>query len=137
MKYGSLILEKKEYVVLKRLLNLSINYKEDTRKYSVKRLETELQNAVISDEELVPQDVIRFNSVITVATDDGWENTFELVTPNDKNYQNNKVSVLTPMGSAVMGYAQGDVIDWEFPGGIKKLRIVNVKQNKSNKHYQL
>ncbi|MFC5195856.1 MULTISPECIES: GreA/GreB family elongation factor [Bizionia] len=137
MKYGSLILEKKEYVVLKRLLNLSINYKEDTRKYSVKRLEAELQNAVISDEELVPQDVIRFNSVVTVATDDGWENTFELVTPNDKNYQNNKVSVLTPMGSAVMGYAQGDVIDWEFPGGIKKLRIVNVKQNKSNKHYQL
>lgn len=137
MKYGSLILEKKEYVVLKRLLNLSINYKEDTRKYSVKRLEAELQNAVISDEELVPQDVIRFNSVVTVATDDGWENTFELVMPNDKNYQNNKVSVLTPMGSAVMGYAQGDVIDWEFPGGIKKLRIINVKQNKSNKHYQL
>lgn len=137
MKYGSLILEKKEYVVLKRLLNLSKNYKEDTRKYSVKRLESELQNAVINDEELVPQDIIRFNSVITVATDDGWENTFELVTPNEKDYQSNKVSVLTPMGSAVMGYAQDDVIDWEFPGGIKKLRIVNVKQNKSNKHYQL
>ncbi len=137
MKYGSLILEKKEYVVLKRLLNLSKDYKEDTRKYSVKRLESELQNAVINDDELVPQDVIRFNSVITVATEDGWENTFELVTPNEKDYQNNKVSVLTPMGSAVMGYAQNDVIDWEFPGGIKKLRIVNVKQNKSNKHFQL
>lgn len=137
MKYGSLILEKKEYVVLKRLLNLTINYKEDTRKYSVKRLEAELQNAIIHDEELVPLDVIRFNSEITVTTDDGWENTFELVTPNEKDYQSNKVSVLTPMGSAVMGYAQNDVIDWEFPGGIKKLRIVNVKQNKSNKHYQL
>lgn len=137
MKYGSLILEKKEYVILKRLLNLSKDYKEDTRKYSVKRLENELQNAVINDDELVPQDVIRFNSVITVATDDGWENTFELVTPNEKDYQSNKVSVLTPMGSAVMGYAQDDVIDWEFPGGIKKLRIVNVKQHKSNKHYQL
>lgn len=137
MKYGSLILEKKEYIILKRLLNLSANYKEDTRKYSIKRLEAELQNAVINDDELVPLDVVRFNSEITVATDDGWKNTFELVTPNEKNYQNNKVSVLTPMGSAVMGYAQDDIIDWEFPGGIKKLRIVNVKQNKSNKHYQL
>ncbi|TYB79808.1 GreA/GreB family elongation factor [Bizionia myxarmorum] len=137
MKYGNLILEKKEYVVLKSLLNLSKNYKEDTRKYSVKRLETELENAIIHDEELVPQDVIRFNSIITVATDDGWENTFELVTPNEKNPQGNKVSVLTPMGSAVFGYAQGDVIDWEFPGGIKKLRIINVTQNKSNKQYQV
>lgn len=137
MKYGNLILEKKEYVVLKSLLNLSKNYKEDTRKYSVKRLETELENAIIHDEELVPQDVIRFNSVVTVATDDGWENTFELVTPNEKNAQGNKVSVLTPMGSAVFGYAQGDIIDWEFPGGIKKLRIINVTQNKSNKQYQV
>ncbi|EGV42328.1 transcription elongation factor GreAB [Bizionia argentinensis JUB59] len=137
MKYGSLIFEKKEYVALKSLLNLSKNLKEDTRKYSVKRLEAELQKALIDDEELVPHDVIRFNSVITVATDDGWENTFELVMPNDKNHQNNKVSVLTPMGSAVMGYAQNDVIDWEFPGGIKKLRIISVVQNKSNKQYQL
>ena len=137
MKYGSLILEKKEYVILKGLLNLSKNYKEDTRTYSVKRLDSELQNAIINDEELMPQDVIRFNSIITVATDDGWENTFELVTPNEKNPQTNKVSVLTPMGAAVMGYAEGDVMDWEFPGGIKKLRIVTVKQNKSNKQYQV
>ncbi|MFD2552276.1 GreA/GreB family elongation factor [Bizionia sediminis] len=137
MKYGSLILEKKEYVILKGLLNLSKNYKEDTRTYSVKRLDAELQNAVIKDAELMPDDVIRFNSIITVATEDGWENTFELVTPNEKNPQNNKVSVLTPMGAAVMGYAENDVMDWEFPGGVKKLRIVKVIQNKSNKQYQV
>ncbi|MGY0392244.1 GreA/GreB family elongation factor [Bizionia sp. KMM 8389] len=137
MKYGHLILEKKEYVILKSLLNLSKNYKQDTRKYSVKRLETEMKLATIYDEELMPIDVIRFNSVVTVATDDGWENTFELVSPSDKDSLNNKVSILTPMGSAVIGYAQGDVLEWEFPAGVKKLRIVNVTQNKFNKQHQL
>ncbi|TYA56311.1 GreA/GreB family elongation factor [Formosa maritima] len=137
MKYGSIILEKKEYVTLKRLINLSGNYKDESRKNSVLRLKTELETAIITDEDEIPLDIIRFNSIITIESNDGWSNTFQLVSPADSNYSDKKISVLTPMGSAVIGYAKGDTIDWEFPGGVKSLKVLEVKQNNINNQYQL
>jgi len=131
MKYGSIILEKKEFVTLKRLLNLSGDYKDAARKNSVLRLQNELETAIVSNEEEMPDDIIRINSEVTIVSSDGWENTFQLVSPTESNYSNNKISVLTPMGLAVIGYAQGDVIDWEFPGGIKSLQVKEVKYNKT------
>jgi len=128
MKYGSIVLEKKEFVTIKQLLNLSESYKETVRKQSVLRLHEELKNAIVLDEEELPEDVIRFNSYVVVATKDGWQNEFQLVTPTESNFSNKKVSVLTPMGLAIIGYAKGDVIDWEFPGGVKSLEIKEVKQ---------
>ncbi|MCB0388382.1 MAG: GreA/GreB family elongation factor [Winogradskyella sp.] len=131
MKYGSLILEKKEFVTLKRLLNLSGNYKDASRKNSVLRLQNELESAIVSNEDEMPDDVIRFNSEVTIVSSDGWENSFQLVSPTESNFSHKKLSVLTPMGLAVMGYAKGDVIDWEFPGGAKSLKVTEVKQVKT------
>lgn len=137
MKYGSIVLEKKEYVILKRLINLSGNYKEDTRKKSVLRLQEELETAIILDQDKLPIDIIRFNSIITIESSDGWSNTFQLVSPTESNFSDKKISVLTPMGTAVMGYAEGDTIEWEFPGGVKSLKVIEVKHSTINKQYQL
>ncbi|HLV13665.1 MAG TPA: GreA/GreB family elongation factor [Xanthomarina sp.] len=131
MKYGSLILEKKEFVNLQRLLNLSGNHKDASRKNSVLRLKQELESASVYEDEEMPEDVVRFNSEVTVGSADGWENSFQLVEPSESNYSEKKISVLTAMGLAVMGYAQGDIIDWEFPGGVKSLEIKEVKQRKT------
>ncbi|GGH43892.1 GreA/GreB family elongation factor [Mangrovimonas yunxiaonensis] len=137
MKYGTLMLEKKEFVTLKRLLNLSAEYKEDTRKYSVKRLAEELKNAKVVDESDFPEDVVRFNSLVTVSTEDnGWETTFQLVLPTESHAAMSRVSVLAPMGSAVMGYAKNDTMEWEFPAGVKTLKIKNV-QHKIEEEIQL
>ncbi|RSK40323.1 GreA/GreB family elongation factor [Mangrovimonas spongiae] len=130
MKYGCIVLEKNAYVTIKRLLSLSENYKVDTRKYSIKRLSDELKTAQIVNREELPQDVIRFNSLITVSTkDNSWETTFQLVLPTETNAALKKVSVLAPMGAAVIGYAIGDEIEWEFPAGVKTLIIKDVSQN--------
>jgi regulator of nucleoside diphosphate kinase len=131
MKYGSIILEKKEFVTLKRLLSLSGNYKDASRKNSVLRLQNELETAIVTNDEEMPDDVIRFNSEVTIVSNDGWENSFQLVSPTESNFSNKKLSVLTPMGLAVMGYAQGDTIDWEFPGGVKSLKVKEVKHSKT------
>lgn len=133
MKYGSIVLEKKEYVTLKQLLNLSDSYKESTRKSSILRLKEELKSAIILDEKELPEDIIRFNSNVVVATKDGWQNDFQLVAVAESNFANKKVSILTPMGLAIIGYAQGDIIDWEFPGGVKSLEIKEVKQTEKVK----
>ncbi|WP_066218313.1 GreA/GreB family elongation factor [Formosa haliotis] len=127
MKYGQLILEKKEFVYLKRILNLSGYSKDIETKKSLQKLTQELHDAEIVDHERMPEDVVRFNSHVTVAQDE-WQKTIQVVVPQHKNFKENKISILTPMGSALIGYALGDSIIWEFPNGTKELRIVNVEQ---------
>ncbi|MDE3742597.1 GreA/GreB family elongation factor [Maribacter polysaccharolyticus] len=128
MKYGNLIIEKREYVLLKKLMNLSKYYKDVTLGKSMKKLSGEIESATICDEKDMPNDVIRFNSTITVVSEKGWSKKFTLVTPAESNIEHGKISLLTPMGSAVIGYAEGDTIIWEFPSGEQHLTIGNVEQ---------
>ena len=128
MKYGSLILEKKEYVYLKRLLNLSGYEGDQGTQKCLTNLTEELKTAHIVDEEDMPQDIIRFNSLVTVAFDNGVEKTVQLVIPIDRDLKTNKISILTPMGSALIGYSQDDSIDWDFPNGKHKIKILEVRQ---------
>ncbi|MFN0729913.1 GreA/GreB family elongation factor [Polaribacter gochangensis] len=128
MKYEKLVIEKKEFLVLKQLLNIEEQQKETTVKNHILKLREELKEAIFLDEEEMHTDVVRFNSLVTVSSEDSnWKNTFQLVVPSKSNIAEKKISILMPMGSAVMGYAKGDVIQWEFPGGIKSLEILDVK----------
>ncbi len=128
MKYGNLIIEKREYVLLKKLMNLSKYYKDVTLGKSIKKLSGEIESAKICDEKDMPNDVIRFNSTITVVSEKGWSKKFTLVTPSESDVKEGKISLLTPMGSAVIGYAEGDAIIWEFPSGEQNLMIGKVEQ---------
>ena len=135
MKYGNLVIEKKEFVVLKRLMNLSGYYKDDTLRKSVKKLASELETAIILDANDMHEDVIRLNTMVTIVSDSGWYKKFKLVMPTDSDIKNNKISILTPMGAAVMGYSEGDTVQWEFPVGEQKLTIEKVEQE--NEHINL
>jgi regulator of nucleoside diphosphate kinase len=131
MKYGSIILEKKEYVYLKRILNISGYVGDFDTQKSFMRLSEELKTAHIMDESEMPEDVVRFNSKVTVMSDKGWERTLQVVIPQDKNLKEDKISILTPMGSALIGYSKDDVIVWNFPNGSQKLRITQVDQEET------
>jgi len=137
MKYGSLIIDKKEYVYLKRILNIS-GYAEDFQtKKSLQRLIDELKNAQIVDEIEMPTDVIRFNSRIMVYSESGWEKSIQLVIPQDKDVKQDKVSILTPMGAALFGYSEGDTIEWDFPSGKQVIKIIAVVQDEHQKKVEV
>ncbi|WP_435133608.1 GreA/GreB family elongation factor [Formosa sp. A9] len=137
MKYGNLILEKKEYVEIKRLLNLSGFMEDvDTKKSFFKFIE-ELKTAHILDEEDMPEDIVRLNSVVTVASGKDWEKTIQIVTPVEKDLNANKISILTPMGVALFGYSKDDNVLWDFPTGLKELKILYVTQNKTNSNLNM
>lgn len=137
MKYGSLILEKKEYVYLKRLLNISSYDEDHNTQKCLTNLSQELKSAHIVDEEEMPQDIIRFNSNVTVAFENGIEKTVQLVVPVKRDSKNNKISILTPMGSALMGYSEDDSIAWDFPNGKHKITIMKVSQEEHFKGIDL
>ncbi len=128
MKHENLVIEKREYVILKRVLNLSGYHQDITLKKSVGKLIKKLESAKICDEADMPKDVVRFNSEVTLASEKGWSKKFQLVLPKEGDVKNDKISLLTPMGAAVMGYAEGDSLIWEFPSGEQKLTIEKVVQ---------
>ncbi len=133
MKYGSLIIEKKEYVYLKRILNIS-GYVEDfeTQK-SLQLLINELKNAQIVDETDMPDDVIRFNSKIRISSEKACKKNLELVIPSQQDKKKGKISVLTQLGAALFGHSKGDIMEYNFPSGSQKIKITDVKQEKSEK----
>lgn len=127
MKYGSLILEKKEFQLLESLLR-SIQYAKDkSYKGSMKKLAEELKTANIITEEEFPEDVIRFNSIVEIEVFDGTVKKYQLVKPEESNVALNRISILAPLGSALIGYSTGDEITWHFPGGEKKIKILSVE----------
>ncbi|TYP73680.1 GreA/GreB family elongation factor [Aquimarina intermedia] len=133
MKYGSLIIEKKEYVYLKRILNISEYVEDFQTQKSLIRLGEELKNALIVDEDDIPKDIVRFTSHVTVRSEIGWEKTIQIVIPAEKDAKNDKISVLRPMGAALFGYAEGDSMTWDFLTGKQQLKIVSVIQMEDQK----
>jgi len=131
MKYKNLIIEKREYVYLKRILNISGYTGDFETQKSLKRLLDELKTAQIVDNDELPKDVIRLNSKVSIEAENGWKKTLQIVIPSDRDLKNDKISVLTPMGAALIGYSQNDAITWEFSKGEQKLTIVAVEQDET------
>ncbi|HZW62645.1 MAG TPA: GreA/GreB family elongation factor [Flavobacteriaceae bacterium] len=137
MKYGSLILEKKEYVYIKRLLNVSGYVGDYEVQKSLAKFSDELKTAHILDEEEMPDDVVRLNSTVKVTSDGTWEKTIQIVKPADKDVKSNKISILTPMGAALFGYAENDKVHWDFPKGTQEIQILRVTQKTQDKNFDV
>jgi regulator of nucleoside diphosphate kinase len=87
-------------------------------------LEAELGRAKIVPAEDVPRDVVTMNSkVLLYDLDTREREMFELVYPWHANAENNRVSVLAPIGTALIGARVGDVIRWPVPAGVLRFRI--------------
>lgn len=84
----------------------------------VNELEAELDRANIVEPNEVPDNIITMNSTvdfIVEATNE--EFVLTLVYPKDIDQSGEKISILAPVGSALLGLAQGDTIQWPRPGG--------------------
>ncbi|MBE7641539.1 transcription elongation factor GreAB [Salegentibacter sp. BLCTC] len=128
MKYDVIIIEKVEYELLKRIVSMAHYYKDSTYRASIEKLKNELELAKIVSEKNMPKDVVRFNSKVEIATPFSVNKTYQIVTPDQSNIKENKVSILAPMGLALFGYAEGDEVEWEFPTGKNSIKIIGVEQ---------
>lgn len=91
-------------------------------------LQTELDRANIVKPEEMPPDVVTMNSTVTFRIEPSdKEFSLTLVYPND-NDSSEKISILAPVGSALLGLREGDEISWPKPGGgllhVRLLRVV-------------
>ncbi len=88
----------------------------------------ELSRAVVMPADQVPPDVVRINSRVTYLDESsGLSREVELVFPEGADLKHGKISVLSPVGSALLGLKEGHVIDWPFPHGeLRRLKVVSV-----------
>jgi len=90
-------------------------------------LEDELNRARVVPSKNIPQDVITMNSKVRLRDlDSGQEIVYSLVFPGDANVSENKISILAPIGTALIGYSVGDTIEWKVPGGLKKFKVEEI-----------
>lgn len=128
MKYANIVLDKKEYELITELIH-PIQESANLMNSCISRLKQELKTAkVLDDAEAFPQDVIRLNSIVDVNTPFGIMK-IQLVLPEHSNSEQKRISILTPMGSALIGYAETDKIMWEFPNGVQEVEILKVSHS--------
>lgn len=97
---------------------------EEVPEKLVQDLKQEINRAEIVDSEQIAHDVITMNSRVLLHLDgDDFETT--LVYPQDAN-RNNGISIFSPIGTAILGYREGSIIEWEMPSGVAKIHVKKV-----------
>lgn len=106
---------------------------EDEKRYSKRNLdylhelEAELNRGQVIASKDVPGDVITMNSqVCLVDLDTQEEMTCTLVFPDEADIDQNKISILAPVGTALLGFRVGDTIEWQVPGGLRRLEVKQI-----------
>lgn len=103
-------------------------------------LEMELSRAHVVASEAVPATVVTMNSTVVFEDEQtGERRQVTLVYPRDASSDDGRVSVLAPVGSALIGLSVGQSISWPMPGGrTKRLKVVAVPyQPEAAGHYHL
>jgi len=96
-------------------------------KWELRLLENELNRARIVAPEEVPPDVITINTraeFLDLETGERME--FTVVLPIDANINDGKISVLAPLGTAMLGYRIGDEFVWHVPHGLRRLKVIKL-----------
>lgn len=90
-------------------------------------LQIELNRARIVSQDDVPADVVTMNSVVALRDLDTNElETYSLVYPDSADIANQKLSVLAPIGTAILGYRVNDELRWRVPDGWRRLKVEQV-----------
>lgn len=91
------------------------------------RLGAELERAFVMKAGAVPRGVVMLNSEVQVVDQSsGVRRELTVVFPSESDPSAGRVSVLAPLGCALMGQHEGEIVEWEVPGGLRRLRIEKV-----------
>ncbi|UYN94941.1 MAG: nucleoside diphosphate kinase regulator [Enhydrobacter sp.] len=119
-----IIVSNADYERLTDLANASLQRLPEV----AQELLSEMDRAKIVDDAAVPADVVRMGSTVTFEQDDGQRRTFTLVYPVDESLDEHRLSVMTPVGAALIGLGVGQSISWAARDGRRhQLKVLGVK----------
>ena len=125
--------EKLEFVIDQALL---LNQED---KKCRQKLKEELVRAKVVDSKDIPQDTVTMNSIVSIKDiDTGEEEVYELGYSGHAGDRKNRISIFAPVGMGLLGCREGDEIEWEVPGGVRRIKVVEILyQPEAAGHYDL
>jgi regulator of nucleoside diphosphate kinase len=126
-KETNIYITRPDYERLEKLIEIAREREGDINREYLNRLEEELERAEVVEQKVIPPDVITMRSTVSLRDlDTDEELVYWLAFPTEANTDEGKISVLAPIGTAMLGYRRGDVIEWEVPSGVRRLKVEEV-----------
>ena len=123
---NQLVLRKDDYEILISYLN-NIHRKSAFDHQNAEELKNELKKAKLVNEADFPGDVVRLNSKVKVKVERKNEiMELMIVTPDKADIKEKKISIMAPLGTALIGFRQGQKVKWQVPAGKKTFTIMEV-----------
>lgn len=98
-----------------------------TQESELDSLVAELNRATVVPSRNIGRNVVTMNSTVSLIDAETSEKSkFTLVYPDEADVFQNKISVLSPIGSGMLGFSVGDEFEWQVPAGIRKFTIAKV-----------
>jgi len=111
---------------LRQLIRGMTNPGDHERIY-LRMLAEELLRAEIVDPLKIPRDVVTMNSLVKFRDMDTREICmYSIVYPANADFEHGRISVLAPIGMALLGYRVGDLVEWPVPAGMRRLKVEEV-----------
>ncbi len=120
---SNIIVNKLDYLRIQKRIN-EARQKKTIETSEAEKLLNEINTAVLMEPQEIPDDVVTMNSVVSISfSESGRNQEFKIVYPDEANFKERKVSIFSPIATALLGFRVGDLIEWMLPGGLTKIRI--------------
>lgn len=121
-----IVLTEHDVAELKRLIqSRSTFYRHDLE--HIEALGRELERADLVPAAKLTPDIVTMRSRVRVRDlDTGRGGIYTIVPPTNADVSARRVSVLAPMGTALLGYRVGDAVEWRMPGGRRRLLVEEI-----------
>ena len=128
---------RKELVMLADDYNLLTSYLRGVKsktafdRKNAEDLQAELKKVKLVDKkDDFPLDVVRINSTVKIKAEEKDEiMEFMLVTPDKADIKDKKISIMAPIGTALIGFRKGQQVKWRVPAGHRTFTIMEVINN--------
>lgn len=121
-----LIVLRDDYEAIMNYLKLGLGKNRFNRK-DVEDMQAELKRSKLVEKEELPVDVVRLNSTVTIK-DEQETNVLQVtvVTPENADIKKRRISFMSPIGTALLGFKKGEKVSWKVPAGRKTFTILDV-----------
>ncbi|PKQ63160.1 hypothetical protein BZG02_10390 [Labilibaculum filiforme] len=120
---SKLIVNRLDYARIKKCINDAKQFNSINNVEAAKLL-AELNSAKIVEPEAIPSNVVTMNSIVKLSfLNSSKQVEFQIVYPGNANFKEHKISIFSPIATALIGYQIGDHIEWVVPAGLTELRI--------------
>lgn len=119
------ILSEKDFQIIHDLIK---NQSAVQQTKELRFLAEELKKAKVVKDNKIGGDIVQLNSIVQVEDQSSNKTMdFQIVLPSQANLKENKISILAPIGIALIGFKKDQLVEWQMPAGKRTLKIVKVE----------